>query len=46
MPKITKASLAWDGLLANLCRAIMAWNPSAFSKEAEYRDSLAAYLRE
>jgi hypothetical protein len=46
MPKITKASLAWDGLLANLCRAIKAWNPSDFSKEAEYRDSLAAYLRE
>jgi hypothetical protein len=46
MSKITKLSLAWDGLVANLSRAIESWNPPNFHKETEYRDSLAAHLKE
>jgi hypothetical protein len=46
MSKITRLSLAWDGLVANLCRAINRWNPPELGKETEYRDSLAAHLKE
>lgn len=46
MRKITKATVAWDGLLANLCRAIDGWSPQDFRREAEYRDSLASHLKE
>lgn len=46
MPKITKGTVAWDGLMANLVRAIEAWIPMDYQKELEYSDSLASYLRE
>jgi hypothetical protein len=46
MTQITKASVAWDGILANIYRLIDDWNPEEFEREREYRDSLAAYLRE
>lgn len=45
MGKITKASVAWEGLLASLSREVNDWNPENFDKETEYRDSLAAHLR-
>ena len=44
--KITKASVSWDGIVANLNRALKEWHPEDFKKESEYRDSLLAYLRE
>lgn len=46
MMRITKAKVAWDGLLANLCRAINEWTPQDFQSERQYRDSLAAHIRE
>jgi hypothetical protein len=46
MSKITILSLAWDGLVANLSRAIDRWSPPDLGKETEYRDSLAAHLKE
>lgn len=46
MKKITKAAVAWDGLQANLCRAISEWSPQDFQREKQYKDSLASYLRE
>lgn len=46
MPKITWLTLAWDGLVPNLCRAINDWNPLELAKEFEYRDSLVTHLRQ
>lgn len=46
MEKITKASVAWHGLLASVCHIINAWNPKELQSEREYRDSLASYIRE
>lgn len=46
MTTITKASVAWDGLPANIGRAIAAWSPGDLHTEAQYRNSLASHLRE
>lgn len=43
--QINKLSVAWDGFLANLCRAINDWNPEELRRERDYRDSLADHLR-
>jgi len=45
MRNLNKVTVAWDGLLANLCRAIGKWEPEDFPRERDYRDSLAAHLR-
>jgi hypothetical protein len=45
MTQMNAVTVAWDGLLANLCRAINDWNPVEFQRERDYRDSLAAHLR-
>jgi hypothetical protein len=45
MSRINKVTVAWDGLLANLCRVICKWQPQDFPRERDYRDSLTAYLR-
>jgi hypothetical protein len=42
---INNVTITWDGLLANLCRAIDDWNPEQFATERDYRDSLLAHLR-
>lgn len=46
MAKISKISVAWDGLVENLCRVIKNWSPANFSKETEYRDSLTTHLKD
>jgi hypothetical protein len=45
MPQINMLTVAWDGLLANLCRTIDSWKSEEFQRERDYRDSLAAHLR-
>ena len=46
MRKISKAAVAWEGLLARVCHVIEDWNPAELKSEREYRDSLASYIRE
>jgi predicted alpha/beta-fold hydrolase len=43
--KITKASVAWSGLLSSVVRAIEAWKPKECATELEYRDVLVRHLR-
>ena len=45
MTQMNHLTVAWDGLLANLCQVIDKWKPKEFRRELDYRDSLADHLR-
>jgi hypothetical protein len=43
--KLSKADVAFSGLLPNLVKVIKNWRPGGLASEAEYRDSLLAFLQ-
>jgi hypothetical protein len=45
--RLTKAIVAWSGLRENVSKIIRdGWHPGKLDSEANYRDSLATFLRE
>jgi len=44
--KITKAAVAWGGIVTALVQTIEAWTPKRCATELEYRDELVRYLRD
>jgi hypothetical protein len=46
MKKISKATVAWEGLQARVRHVVEDWNPGELRTEREYRDSLVVCLRE
>jgi len=43
--RISKAQVAWGGLMAALQKVIENWNPARFRSELQFRDSLVDHLR-
>lgn len=45
MTRVTKAGIAWNGLLQCLADCVRSWMPPLYGKETEYSRALAEYLR-
>lgn len=43
---VTAGSMTWDGLLSNLERVVGDWRPRAYTRETQYSNALAEFIRD